>query len=228
MYGYEFQEPIISLLLRHEAETTLGGARDDASSDSPAKWHRESQQRWDSLTRMLQSTPEDKILLLARGRLSARMGRFSDAACDYLRLMDLWPSQYECWTDGLPVLAQAGKLDDYRRRRSQALHLLVSDPSAQGGNADRLGKACMMLPLEPDELASVASLVARAHSNNNWNKILEGLLEYRSGHWDAAAARSMQNTDTGEFKIPSELIAGMAFRHLGKTADARAAMDRAP
>ena len=176
----------------------------------------------------LANDPSDAALLLARGRIYARTGLFAQAAADLSKAMDLAPNDHMIWSQGMPLLLELGKLDEYRARRSKALRRFAS---AEGNVADRMAKSSMMAPGSPEEMSIALTLADRALAVNpaeSWFWFCKGLAEYRCGH-DLEAIRWLAKLSaSGELRqrAAAEFYFAMALQRLGGPAEARAAFDR--
>jgi Flp pilus assembly protein TadD len=136
-----------------------------------------------------QSAPE-AAARRASGFDHARHGRFTEAAADFARVIELRPDDHEVWHWQTVTLVQGGQLDAYRelRRRSVELFGQTTDPNA----AERIAKDYLMLPsFEPDlataaRMAETAVSTATNHTDMTWFQFAKGLAEYRQGHFAGA------------------------------------------
>ena len=172
--------------------------------------------------------PGDAAPLYERGRMYAQLGRFAEAAHDFRKAIELKPDEHMNWHQGLPLLLETGDLDEYRRLRPEALQRFAS---ADDAVADRIAKACMMLPGSAQEMNQANALADRAlaiHPNEQWFWFCKGLAEYRCGRDQQALAWFGKNATDDEPRRESaaQFYSAMALQHLGRPADARAALAR--
>jgi Flp pilus assembly protein TadD len=136
-----------------------------------------------------QSAPE-VAARRASGPDHARHGRFTEAAADFARIIELRPGDHEVWHWQAVTMVQVGQLDAYRelRRKSVELFGQTTDPNA----AERIAKDYLVLPSSEAGLATAARLAETAvstvanHTDMTWFQLAKGLAEYRQGHFAAA------------------------------------------
>ena len=111
-------------------------------------------------TAALKSLPNDPWRLATRGITYGELGLFKEAANDLDGAMGQLRTEQEIWHHGLFALLQDGRVDTYRRRRSEALRLFAdaSDPTV----LTRVIKDCLIYPADNKELATAAELANRA------------------------------------------------------------------
>jgi serine/threonine protein kinase/tetratricopeptide (TPR) repeat protein len=190
---------------------------------------------------------DDPDILWARGHVLARLGRWKEAVADLMRVRELRPPQALCWLHLAALFTQTGDIDAYGKHCRLALERFAdtTDPIV----AEQIAKACLYMPSSQVDLVRVSTLANTAMRLGNdsgspsWH-FCEGLVEYRQGHF-AAAAEWMQRTlaDLRDPKIPVPhanvgkedasrdvtvyAILAMASQQLGKTAEAGTSLSKA-
>jgi tetratricopeptide (TPR) repeat protein len=144
------------------------------------------------------------------------------AITNYLRSIKANPTNDLAYHLLAPALLQAGDVDAYRQHRQKILQTFsnTSDPGA----AERLARACLLLPASPDEMQMIAGMadvaVAAGPGSDGWAKLAKGMLEYRQGHFTNATKwldeASAQATGPA-LKLQSEILRAMNQFQLGQT-----------
>jgi serine/threonine protein kinase/tetratricopeptide (TPR) repeat protein len=172
-----------------------------------------------------QSAPE-VAARRASGPDHARHGRFTEAAADFARIIELRPGDHEVRHWQAVTMVQVGQLDAYceLRRRSVELFGHTTDPNA----AERIAKDYLVLPSSEAGLTTAARLAETAasaaanHKDMTWFQFAKGLAEYRQGHF-AAAVDWMQKVlshagDSLNRDVEAYMVLAMA-QHCSKQAD---------
>ncbi len=170
----------------------------------------------------------------ARGDFRARVGRWSDAAADFAKAVELEPDNVENYHRLAPLLVQSGRLDAYRElcRKSVERFANTRSPAV----AERVAKDCLILPASGADLETVMTMADIAvsagtnHSGINWIRVTKSLAEYRQGRWASAVEWTEQAlTDPGVNERDAEayLILAMAKQHLNQPGEAHAALAKA-
>ena len=142
------------------------------------------------------------------------------------KTIDLRPTNHAAWHGYAELCLYLGREDEYRRVRTMLLERFgnVSHPQL----AERVGRACLLMPASEEELRRAAALVdlavARRSTVPEWVHpfilFAKGLSEYRQGRWDEAVvllegeARHVLGPAPG-------LVAAMASQRMGRTEAAR-------
>ncbi len=185
-------------------------------------------------------TVEGAAVFRALGEWHVVEGRWADAAARF-RVMSQIDRLDGADAESLdllrygPTLLQTGDVTEYQRFRDQALARFSSSPMAFG---DRILKICLLMPAEERQLAALqgsadttARLLAVADANGDvftaaWRSMSLALWEYRRGNFERADAWAARCLKYAEANAPraatADIIASMAERRLGRTADADA------
>ena len=179
-------------------------------------------------TSVLAQKPSDAGLLYERGQLLARLGSFRDAAADIGKAADLKPEDHHRWFSLMPVLLEVGEVDEYHRRRSEALRRFES---GTGFVAERIAKASLISPGSDEEVSRAFALADRALSEDPtwaWFRLCKGLAEFRRGRDGEALTWLSKVPEEGPptRKATAEFYSAMALEHIGRSAEARAALAR--
>lgn len=181
------------------------------------------------ITLLLKDNPSDPVRLAARASWYTRMGRFQEAVSDFRKAIELDPDEYRNWFAGLPLLLEVGDLERYRTMRPEALGRFESSSNTM--IAERIGKVCLLLPGNAEEVTRASSAVDRAVAENPkdpgfWTS--KAIAEYRRGHdqevlkWLA----KLLNDDDPLQAAPAQFFTAMALQRLGRRSEAKAAFDR--
>jgi tetratricopeptide (TPR) repeat protein len=151
------------------------------------------------------------------------------AITNYLRSIKANPTNDLAYHLLAPALLQAGDVDAYRQHRQKILQTFsnTSDP----GTAERLARACLLLPASPDEMEIISRMadvaVASSPGSDGWAKLAKGMAEYRQGHFTNATKwldeASAQATGPA-LKLQSEILRAMSQFQLGQTDAAQKAL----
>jgi tetratricopeptide (TPR) repeat protein len=128
--------------------------------------------------------------LTRRANLLMRLGKFEEAAVDYAGAIERNPGDHWPWYFRGCLLAYTDHSDAYRAHCR--LMLQQFGTTKDRGVADRTAKTCLMVPGATPDLAQQLRLVnvVRAPGFDGgmlpWVRLLEGMAEYRQGHWAPA------------------------------------------
>jgi WD40 repeat protein/tetratricopeptide (TPR) repeat protein len=128
---------------------------------------------------------EEVTLLLRRGVLRARLGRWKSAAEDYRRVLELDPDAHDGWYELAAVLLQLGDRDGYRRQCREMLRRFgrTTDPY----EAERTAKACLIVPGTIADSKQLVQLIEQAlvgtekQWGHPWFLLSRGIAECRAG-----------------------------------------------
>jgi tetratricopeptide (TPR) repeat protein len=180
-------------------------------------------------TRALGATPSDAVMLASRGKLLARMGKFEDAKVDYLKAIELAPSQDLNWHDGaVPLLLQLDKPEEYVRLRTRELKQFANTSDLAA--AHRVSKDCFMMPLEGEELDQAVALAARGkYGDDTWAAQTKGMADYRRGRfYDAIKWLKFSTDGKAAWKdVENNLFIALAYHYLGQHKEAQETLDGA-
>jgi serine/threonine protein kinase len=182
-------------------------------------------------------TPEDlsqpwaATFLQSRAEWHARHGDSAAAISDFSQVLKLEPNDPDLPLRLMPLLAESGGADEYRRYRLQILsHARVT-------NTPALALDCLLAPTSM-EIASSLTALARQQSTNgesppqqgSWPLVLS-LAEYRMGHFaeaaDGAAKALADATALGDAGgAQAQAVLAMAQQQLNQSDNARAALNQ--
>jgi tetratricopeptide (TPR) repeat protein len=180
---------------------------------------------------------ENDGLLGARVDFYARRGRWKEAMVDAQHVIDFSPQQKWHYFLLALILASEGDAESYCEHCQQMFARFgdTRDP----GTAELVAKSCLLLPKSVanldavSRLADVAVAAGQGHRLFLWFELCKGLAEYRQGHY-AATSEWVQkilpqhlSSEDDDLHYQAQIIAAMACYQMGRTEDARAALDRA-
>jgi tetratricopeptide (TPR) repeat protein len=189
------------------------------------------------LSRAIQSLPDNPHLFRLRADLYAQQTRWKEAAADHARGLALAPDNHEEWARCAALLAATGDWASYRRhcREMLARYRGTGDPIV----AERIAKACLLLPGAPDDLDGVLKLCDRAFAaaSTHWAyryfELARGLAEYRRGNGTAALEWLGKSQAAGRSSLnrPAQaralFLQALAHHQLKQDAQARQAWEKA-
>jgi serine/threonine protein kinase/Flp pilus assembly protein TadD len=175
--------------------------------------------------------PQSVAIFDVLGDQHGQHGEYPAAMTNYLKAVQVNPTNHVAYHYLAPLLLQAGDLAGYGAHRERILRQFgtTQDPMI----AERMAKDCLLLaPLPPDletigKMADVA--VAAGPTNSLWPyfQFAKGLAEFRQGHFDNAAKWLQEVTpkDTDVTRtVQAYMVLAMAQYQLKKTDDARATL----
>jgi serine/threonine-protein kinase len=123
-----------------------------------------------------------------------RLGRLEDARAAWEKALQAGPPEHDAWFGYAELCLFLGKKDTFRRARSELL-ARFRDPTGPHV-AERVGRACLLLPSSEAELRQAAALAERATAaadpKYDWARpyflFAKGLADYRLGRFDEAIA----------------------------------------
>ena len=130
-------------------------------------------------------------IVITRGELRAGHGRWEEAVADLANALEMNPKDHGVWFSLAPLLVQSGDLAGYRKhcRAMLARFRETKDPWI----ADRTCKACLLVPLAGEDIATAAYLadvavtLGKDFQDITWFQFSKSLAEYRQGHFASAA-----------------------------------------
>jgi serine/threonine-protein kinase len=163
-----------------------------------------------------------------------RLGRLADARAAWAKALEVGPREYDTWSGYAELCLFLGKEDEFRLARSQQLARFrdTTDPFV----AERVGRACLLLPASEDELRQAAELAERAATaadpKYDWARpyfhFAKGLADYRRGRFDDAIAVMSNEAKNTHYIGPSaRFVMAMALHCKGNTDEARTALEAA-
>jgi serine/threonine protein kinase/predicted Zn-dependent protease len=177
--------------------------------------------------RIARLRPDDAVLWITRAEGLARRGDWPDAAAAFRRLLAIKPENHTYWYVASTVFPRAGDVEGYRWvcREMLARFGHTDDPNACLWTA----LSCVVLPDGLADYARPAQLAAKALATNAsgyWSVLAVAAVDYRAGRFEAAAERLRSLREMGSSIdrppiITGRLFLAMAYRRLGRTAEAR-------
>ena len=159
-------------------------------------------------------------------RIYLRQGLPEEARVAWGKVLDTRPPDHQDWYGYAELCLYLGKEDEYRRARKRLLQAFgaATDPYL----AERTGRACLLRPLEGNDLRLAAALTGRAAAVDRslypgtypYFQFAMGLAEYRQGRFDRAIA--VMRGDAASVPNPApRLVLAMALHQSGQVAEAR-------
>ncbi|QEL16325.1 protein kinase domain-containing protein [Limnoglobus roseus] len=158
-----------------------------------------------------------------------RRGRAEEARAVWKKALALNPPDHAAWYGYAELCLYLGREDEYRAARRDLLARFagVTGPLV----AERVSRACLLLPVEGDEGRKAAALVERVAAADHRQyaaylahfQFLQGLADYRHGRFDRAAA-AMRGEASRALGPAPKLVLAMALHQSGQVADARQAL----
>jgi serine/threonine-protein kinase len=173
--------------------------------------------------------------LVAQQRLRnffIRQGRLDEALSAWQAALALKPDNHDAWYGYAELCLYLGREDRYRDARRDLLTRFAGTKSPQV--AERVSRACLLLPVAGDELRQAVTLAARAvkadrlkHAGTYPHFLFaRGLADYRQGRF-AQAIAAMRGEASRALGPAPRLVLGMALHRSGQTAEARRALTAA-
>jgi tetratricopeptide (TPR) repeat protein len=162
--------------------------------------------------------PESAAIYYALGMCHARWGRLDRAITNYAKCATVQPTNDLGFHCLLPLLAQAGRTNEFETWRHKALNQFASTTEPEA--AERMALDCLILAA-PDDVAQRAVKIldnTAATPPRPLAELARGLAEYRQGKFAPAAARLertanfLTNTNAA---MQARLILAMARSKLG-------------
>jgi serine/threonine-protein kinase len=158
---------------------------------------------------------------IALRRVLLEQGKLSEVSASWKKAIEAGPVDFDGW-DGYAELAlYFGDEAAFRRARQVLLETNWYEHSPR--NAERAGRAALLLPAADKELKQAEALIDRALAsdpNEAYYKFARGLLRYRQGRWDDAV--SIMDGDAARVLGPApKLVKSMAQYQLVQKAEAR-------
>ena len=162
--------------------------------------------------------------------------RWDKAAADFMRAVAQQPEDHWGWVRAAPLLLQANNVKDYQTLRRDMLKRFGStqDPMI----AERVAKACLLLPGTAEEQDQASQLAARAvregtkHPSRPYFEFAKGLADYRQGQFASSEKRlrslvAVVNPKAWNLTVPSLLVLAMAQQRQDQSEEAHASLKQA-
>jgi WD40 repeat protein/tetratricopeptide (TPR) repeat protein len=178
--------------------------------------------------------PGEAAVLIERGSLRARLGRWKEAADDLAAGLRLDPNDHRNWYVSGAVSLQLGDRDGYRRACQEMLRRFgnTRDPMI----AERTAKLCFVWPEAAGDLARPLRLAEEAASGTERHNLapffqaVKGFADYRAGRYEQSLdplQKSAERLPDPIFKAQSLLYRAMALHSLRRAGEARQTLDQA-
>jgi serine/threonine-protein kinase len=153
-----------------------------------------------------------------------RQERGEEVRLAWRKALDADPPEPEAWLGYAELCLFLGQEEEYRRARKALLGRFSA--STAPFIAERIGRACLLLPAPDEELRRAAALcdraVAAGRSKPDWAYpyflFAQGLAEYRQGRWDSAIAELQREASFMPGPNPRMVLAMAQFRRGDKEA----------
>jgi tetratricopeptide (TPR) repeat protein len=158
-----------------------------------------------------------------------RRGRPEKAMAAWKEALAFDPPDHDAWYGYAELCLYLGHEGEYRAARSKLLAKFANEPAP--GLAERVSRACLLRPLEGDELERAATLADRAAAADRakfgttvvYFQFPQGLADYRRGRFDRAAA-TMRGEVSKVLGPAPKLVLAMALYQGGEVGEARKAL----
>ena len=141
--------------------------------------------------------------------------------------LDANPPDHTAWNGYLELCLYLGHEDEYRSARTRLLARFgnTTDPHV----AERIGRACLLLPASEEETQKAVALIDRAVNADkstveawapDYFQVAKALAEFRQGHLQSAT-EILHGTPSLVLKPMPQLMLAMIQQKQGKTEDAR-------
>jgi serine/threonine protein kinase/tetratricopeptide (TPR) repeat protein len=159
----------------------------------------------------------------------ARRGRWSESMAAAARFVQLQPAEYRGYYHAAPLLVQIGDRAAYEELCAKITTLFAGTTNL--ATADRMAKACLILPRPGVDLkvaSELASVAVAGGQKNDDAKCTMALAEYRQGHWDRTIDWAMKAAEnrTPSSRAEAYAILAMAQRRSQQTEAARASLKK--
>jgi eukaryotic-like serine/threonine-protein kinase len=173
--------------------------------------------------------PKDRRTQSEFRALLFRLGRLDESLAAWGGIIDDVPPKHDDWYGYAELCLFLGREEEYLRARRSLLAKFGAVTDLQ--IAERTSRACLLRPLEGDELAQTVALADRPaaaaaadpgkHVAVLWAfHFVKGLAEYRQGYYERAI--STMNGDAAIALVPApRLVIAMAQHKSGRVGEAR-------
>ena len=165
-------------------------------------------------------------------RMLMKLGRSADVHAAWKEELPAHPTEPDDWFGYAELCLFLGDEDEYRRVRGDLLAQFgaINDPDV----AERIGRACLLLPPSADELRQAVALTERAVAVGReghefiypYYRFAEGLARYRQGRFDDAITLMTGDAAQALGACP-RLVLAMALHQQGRREEARSALEDA-
>jgi serine/threonine-protein kinase len=219
-----------------QAEPDLAGVREpQLMDDLPADERAECLALWQEVRASLKRTGQYRVAMSPEAKrtdsrapspkLLMRLGRLNEAHIAWQSALKANPLDHDVWHGYAELCLFLGEADEYRRARRDLLERFgaITDPYA----AERVSRACLLMPATKDELQKILTVTERAVARKPgeqgarpYFEFARGLAEYRKRESDKAIA--IMRGDAAIVLGPAPaLVIAMALHQKGQAAEAR-------
>jgi serine/threonine-protein kinase len=154
-----------------------------------------------------------------------RLGRWNEARVAWKSALKADPPEYGAWFGYAELCLFLGELGEYRRARRALLERFgaTTDPYA----AERISRACLLMPATGDELQKAVAVADRAVARTSgepgarpYFEFARGFAEYRKGQYDRAITAMRGDAAIVLGPAPA-LVMAMALHQKGQANEAR-------
>jgi serine/threonine protein kinase len=168
-------------------------------------------------------------LWITRSEDLAQRGRWSESMAAAAKFLQLQPAEYRGYYHAAPLLVQIGDRAAYEELCAKITTLFAGTTNPV--TADRMAKACLILPRPGADLKVASELASVAVAGGQKDRTFEctmALLEYRQGHWGEAIDWAMKAAENPSFSSRAEAhaILAMAQHHSKQTEAARVSLKK--
>lgn len=166
---------------------------------------------------------------ITRSEDSARRGRWSESMAAAARFLQVQPGEYRGYYHAAPLLVQTGDRTAYEELCAKITTIFVGTTNPV--TADRMAKACLILPRPGADLKVVSELASSAVAAGQKGRASQctmALAEYRQGHWEWAthwALKAAENPSP-DSRAEAYAILAMAQYHSKQTETSRASLKK--
>jgi tetratricopeptide (TPR) repeat protein len=174
--------------------------------------------------------PDDANLRFALYESYGTERLWAEAVPHMRKAVELASEDYWKWYNLAPLLLQVRDVEGFRQ--------VCRDLLARFGNtqdltiAERISKACLLLPAKGADLERATKLANKAASNPThgtfrYAQLAKGLAEYRNGRSEAAIGvlnQSLSSNPPWSLEIPGRFVLAMAQQQLGRANEAKQAL----
>src|SRR5262249_27147091 len=140
----------------------------------------------------LQRDPQNPVVLNSVRAVRMRQGRGQEVQTEWQTALEANPPAHEAWFGYAELCLYLGQTKEYHRA-TRALLERFGGPN-DAFIAERVGRACLLLPGSEDEVTTAAALTERAVAILQstpprlypYSRFALGLAQYRLGRWDSA------------------------------------------
>jgi serine/threonine-protein kinase len=173
--------------------------------------------------------PKDSSFKAALRAILLRRGRAEEVRAAWQRALAAGPPEHEDWYGYAELCLFLGREDEYRRARRALLSKFGT--ATVPYIAERVSRACLLLPVAGDELRQAVALAERAAASERPKDValyphfrfVRGLADYRQGRFEPALAAMRGEAPQSLGPAPG-LVLAMALHRSGQPAQARKAL----